>query len=158
MPSSAEIIMVDDQDMDLSLSLPNDSGPFAAVMVIQHAGGVDSFTRTMTDRLAVAGYAAVAPDLYHRITETVDRADKMVRLKQLKDLEIFADIGSTVEFLRNHPAAVVTSYRCLVGDPIWNTKNWATRNAEYQKLDWALLNTLVDRSLFGRRLLWAPIT
>ena len=69
MPSFEEKIVVDGQDMDLYFSMPSGDGPFPAVLVSQHGGGVDKFIRETTDRLAEAGFAACAPSLYHRITD-----------------------------------------------------------------------------------------
>ena len=67
MASLTERIKVGNQEMALYVAVPSDTGPFPAIVVIQHGGGVDTFVRTMVDRLATAGYAAVAPDLYHRL-------------------------------------------------------------------------------------------
>ena len=39
------------------------SGP--GVLVIQEWWGLDSATKEMADRLAAAGFVALAPDLYH---------------------------------------------------------------------------------------------
>ena len=69
MPSFWETIKVDGQDMRVYVSVPSGSGPFPAVVVSQHGGGVDQFIRDMSDRLAGEGYAAAAPELYHRITD-----------------------------------------------------------------------------------------
>jgi len=38
--------------------------PLPAVIVIQEVWGVDSHIRDVTQRIAAAGYAALAPDLY----------------------------------------------------------------------------------------------
>jgi carboxymethylenebutenolidase len=46
------------------VSTPDSSGPHPAVVVIQHAGGVDQFIQTMTDRFGGEGYVTIAPDLY----------------------------------------------------------------------------------------------
>src|SRR5712691_8815552 len=73
MPSLTERIKVGNQDMALYVTVPSGTGPFPAIVVIQHGGGVDTFVRTMVDRLATAGYAAVAPDLYHRLGPGVER-------------------------------------------------------------------------------------
>jgi len=91
MPSFTESIKVGNQDMALYAAVPSGTGPFPAIVVIQHGGGVDTFVRTMVDRLATAGYAAVAPDLYHRLGPGVERT-----IRQLKDLEIIADVQATV--------------------------------------------------------------
>ena len=65
MPSFSESIQVDGAEMELYISVPSGPGPFPAVVVSQHGGGVDTFIRGIADRLAADGYAGVAPDLYH---------------------------------------------------------------------------------------------
>ena len=87
MPAFIESIKVGNQDMALYVAVPSGTGPFPAIVVIQHGRGVDTFVRTMVDRLATAGYAAVAPDLYHRLGPGVERS-----IQQLKDPEIIADV------------------------------------------------------------------
>ena len=105
MPSFWEKVSVNGADMDLYASVPRGSGPFAAVVVSQHGGGVDQFIQTICDRLAEAGYAAVAPNLYHRVPDAALNADPRPRpWDVLSDPDIIADINATVDFLRNHPA------------------------------------------------------
>jgi len=99
MASLTERITVGNQDMALYVAVPSDTGPFPAIVVIQHGGGVDTFVRTMTDRLATAGYAAVAPDLSHRLEPGVERT-----IRQLTDLEVIADVQATVDFLQHQNA------------------------------------------------------
>jgi len=99
MASLTERMKVGSQEMALYVAVPSDPGPFPAIVVIQHGGGVDTFVRTMVDRLATAGYAAVAPDLYHRLEPGVERT-----IRQLQDLEIIADVQATVDFLQHHQA------------------------------------------------------
>ena len=105
MPSFWEKVQVDGQDMDMYASVPSGAGPFNAIVVSQHGGGVDRFIQTMCDRFAEAGYAAVAPNLYHRIPDEVLNGDPRPRpWDVLSDPDIVADINATVDFLRNHPA------------------------------------------------------
>ena len=99
MPSLTESIKVGNQDMALYVAVPSGTGPFPAIVVIQHGNGVDTFVRTMVDRLATAGYAAVAPDLYHRLEPGVERT-----IRQLTDLEVIADVQATVDFLQHQNA------------------------------------------------------
>jgi len=100
MPSFNETIKVAGQDMSLYASVPSGRGPFPAVVVAQHGGGVDTFIRSICDRLAGEGYAAVAPDLFHRITPDM-LADGSRPFNHLSDPDIIADINATVSFLRS---------------------------------------------------------
>ena len=122
MASFWESVEVDGHDMDLYASVPSGTGPFPAVVVSQHGGGLDQFIRDMADRLAEAGYAAVAPNLFHRYTEEM-LAERTGRIQYLNDPEIVADINATVDFLRNHPAIDgerigVTGF-CMGGRVTW---------------------------------------
>jgi carboxymethylenebutenolidase len=122
MPSFWEKLQVDGQEMDLYASVPSGSGPFPAVVVSQHGSGVDQFIQTICDRLAEAGYAAVAPNLFHRITDDL-LADGSRPIQHLKDPEIVTDIDATVDFLRSHSAIDgerigVTGF-CMGGRVTW---------------------------------------
>ena len=99
MSSFTETIKVDNQDMELYVSMPNGAGPFPAVVVAQHAGGVDPFICTMADRLAEAGYVAAVPDLYHRLGPDDPRGPR-----ELIDAEMIADVQATVAFLQSRSA------------------------------------------------------
>jgi carboxymethylenebutenolidase len=89
--------------MDIYHSVPEGAGLFPAVVVSHHGGGIDRFIQEIADKLAAEGYAAVAPDLFHRITEGM-LSDGAPRINHLRDPEVVADINATVQFLRNHPS------------------------------------------------------
>ena len=59
---------------------PAGSGP--GVLVIQEWWGLDSGIKEMADRLAVAGFVALAPDLYHGELARHDEMDKAAHLMQ----------------------------------------------------------------------------
>ena len=104
MPSFTETIKVDGQDMETYASVPSgSSGPFPAVVVIQAAGGVNDFIKSVADNLAAEGYAAVAPDLFHRIGPEVP-TEGTGRAQSLSDPEVIADVNAAVDFLLGHPA------------------------------------------------------
>ena len=122
MASSWETLHVDGAHMRAYLSLPDGGGPFPAVVVSQHGGGVDQFIRDMSDRLAEAGYAACAPELYHRITDDM-LSDGSRPIQHLSDPDIVADIDATVDFLRSHASVDgdrigVTGF-CMGGRVTW---------------------------------------
>lgn len=88
--------------MALHGGAPDTAARSPAMVVIMHAPGVDTFIHAMVERLARAGYAAAAPDLYHRqnVNEAMAGLDRM---KRLKDVEVMADVKATVDYLRAQP-------------------------------------------------------
>lgn len=89
--------------MRVFVSAPAAGGPFPGLIVMQHQGGVDEFIREITQRLAEAGYAAAAPDLYHRDgPECSD--DIATRRSRLSDRRIIKDAGATAASLRTYGA------------------------------------------------------
>ncbi len=101
MASFWESIQVDGADMRLYTSVPDGAGPFPAVVVIQHQGGIDDFVQEMTQRLASGGYAAVAPELYHRDGPDC-QDDGPTRRARLLDVNVIKDVNATVDFLAGH--------------------------------------------------------
>ena len=115
MASSWTTLDVDQDSMNVYVSTPNDGSNAPGVVVIQHAGGVDTFVQTMCDRLSSAGYVAAAPDLFHRQKDNIleevaalpagspDRLPKLMgKLAQFKDSEVIRDVDATIDMLRDH--------------------------------------------------------
>ena len=93
----------DNSKMRSHVSAPAGPSPFPGMVVIQHQGGVDAFIQQTTQRLAQAGFFAVAPDLYHR--DGPDCKDDIVtRRSRLSDRRILNDIAAAVGFLQHHDA------------------------------------------------------
>lgn len=103
MPSFWEQVEVDGRQMDLYASVPSGQGPFPAVVVAHPASGVGEFTQSIADRLAGEGYAAVAPNRFHRVPAEA-LAGGQAAGQFLNDVETVADMNATVEFLRDHAA------------------------------------------------------
>jgi len=123
MPSFWEKLQVDGQEMSVYSSVPSGSGPFPAVLIAHPASGVGEFTQSIADRLAEAGFAAVAPDLFHRVTEDMT-ADGTAKNAFLKDAEIVADItlrwtGSVDILLLTVIASASPGFAWVVGWPGW---------------------------------------
>jgi carboxymethylenebutenolidase len=81
------------------------SGSGPGVLVIQEWWGLDSSIKTMADRLAAAGFVALAPDLYHGELAAHDEMDKAAHLMQsLPPERAGRDMSGAVDYLANHPA------------------------------------------------------
>ena len=103
MISNWQEIESDGSPMRLYVSMPDHAGPFPALMVMQHQGGVDQFIQETTGRLADAGYLAAAPDLYHR--DGPDCKDDLVtRRSRLSDRRIVNDLNASAGYLQSHSA------------------------------------------------------
>ena len=101
MASSWESVKVDGSDMPLYTSLPASSGPVPGIVVVHGQSGLEDFIKETTQMLALQGYAAVAPNLYHR--DGPDCKDENpVRKSRLRDTTIINDINAAIGFLRNH--------------------------------------------------------
>lgn len=90
----------DESDMRCYVTEPEGAGPFPGVVVIQHAGGVDDFICTMTDRIAEAGFVGIAPDLYHR-DDPNSGDDAMQRMMRLRDKNIIPDAVVAIDHLKS---------------------------------------------------------
>jgi carboxymethylenebutenolidase len=81
------------------------SGSGPGVLVIQEWWGLDSGIKKMTDRLAEAGFVALAPDLYHGELAAHDEMDKAAHLMQSMPADRAArDMSGAVDYLAAHPA------------------------------------------------------
>ena len=101
MTSSWESTTVDNGNMPLYLSVPERGGPVPGIVVVHGQSGLETFIKETTHMLALHGYAAIAPDLYHR--EGPDcKDDNMTKKSRVRDANIIADITGAIQFLKNH--------------------------------------------------------
>jgi carboxymethylenebutenolidase len=84
--------------MRIHSEVPTGAEKAPGVVVIMHGPGLDRFIEDRVADLARHGYAAAAPDLYHR--QPADGADMMTRIGRVRDDEILADIDAAVAHLR----------------------------------------------------------
>ena len=90
------------------LSEPDGGGPYPAVVVIQEAFGVNEYVRSVCDRLADAGYVAVAPENFHRTGTHLEPPDGdwdaiEAHFTALTNDTLEEDIGAAVAALRARP-------------------------------------------------------
>ncbi|HEU5084142.1 MAG TPA: dienelactone hydrolase family protein [Acidimicrobiales bacterium] len=82
-----------------------EGGTGPGVIVVQEWWGLDSGTKEMADRLAAAGFVALAPDLYHGELAAHDEMDKAGELMQKLPIDRAArDMSGAVDFLADHEA------------------------------------------------------
>ena len=83
------------------------SGSGPGVIVVQEWWGLDSGITEMADRLATAGFVALAPDLYHGELAGHDEMDKAGELmKSLPADRAGRDMSCAVDYLVEHEATV----------------------------------------------------
>jgi carboxymethylenebutenolidase len=83
---------------------PLSNGTFPSVIVIMEAFGLNDYIKSVCDRLAKAGYAALAPDFYHgEVYPYTEMKSAIAKLKTLKDDVVMAELGKGLEFLAKRP-------------------------------------------------------
>jgi len=92
------------------LAVPEGSQPRPGVLVLQEIFGVNSHIRSVADRLAGAGYVALAPDLFARVKPGVELGytpDDVAKGRevrgQVKDEEVLADVQAALSTLAARP-------------------------------------------------------
>jgi carboxymethylenebutenolidase len=79
---------------------PAGTGKFPAVIVLMEAFGLNQWCKSICDRLAQSGFAAIAPDFYRGTTyQYTDIAGAIGKLKTLNDNAIMSDVGKSLDFL-----------------------------------------------------------
>jgi carboxymethylenebutenolidase len=79
---------------------PVGTGKFPTVIVLMEAFGLNKWCKSICDRLAESGFAAIAPDFYRGTSYAyTDRQGAIAKLKSLKDDAIMSDVGKSIEFL-----------------------------------------------------------
>lgn len=79
---------------------PAGTGKFPAVIVLMEAFGLNKWCKSICDRLAQSGFAAIAPDFYRGTTYAyTDVPGAIGKLKSLKDDVIMSDVGKSLDFL-----------------------------------------------------------
>lgn len=96
-----ETCAVDGSEMEVYVDVPAGAGPHPAMVVTFHRGGIDAFTRKFVDDLAAAGYAAAAPNFYHRRPADEDTVEAM---SHVIDVDIVSDINGAVALLQGNEA------------------------------------------------------
>ena len=80
-------------------------GPFPGVVVIHHMPGWDEWYKEATRKIAYHGYAALAPNLYHRTGHGTpeDVAAKVRAAGGVPDEQAVGDMSGAMQYLRSLP-------------------------------------------------------
>jgi carboxymethylenebutenolidase len=95
------------------LSLPAGKGPFPAIVVIHEWWGLNANIEHWADRLASAGWAAVAVDLYGGKVATT-REEALATMKAASDAEAKATIAAALDYVAKEPRIMATR-RAVIG-------------------------------------------
>jgi carboxymethylenebutenolidase len=95
------------------LALPKGQGPFPAILVIHEWWGLNANIQHWSDRLASAGWAALAVDLYGGAV-TANADDAMKAMKAVDDAKAAQVITAGLEFLAKDPR-VQAPTRAVIG-------------------------------------------
>jgi carboxymethylenebutenolidase len=89
-------LTADDVPMAAYVARPSGAGRHPGIVLLHHQDGIDSFTRDFADRLAAAGYVAIAPDNFHHSPTDMPLAE---RKDLLDDAQMLNDIAACVDWL-----------------------------------------------------------
>ena len=89
---------VDGSASRIVVAVPKGIGPFPAVVITIHGGGLDEFELDLADKLAADGYIAAAPDIFHRQESCIDPT---LRRSRLRDADLLNDIAAGKQWIAN---------------------------------------------------------
>ncbi len=90
-------------ELELGFLAHPDVGAHPGVVMIHDVWGLADHTRALARRLAEAGYAVLAVDLYRR-ESSVEITDPGIWMRGLSDVQVLADLQQARDFLAEHPA------------------------------------------------------
>jgi len=92
------------------LAYPQAHGPFPAVIVLQEVFGVNAHIQQVTECIAQAGYAAIAPALFQRTApgfavgySDAELAEGRYHKNQTRASQLLSDIQATIAYLQTQP-------------------------------------------------------
>ncbi|HEX8503982.1 MAG TPA: dienelactone hydrolase family protein [Hymenobacter sp.] len=99
--------VADGTEMRAYTAFPESTGPVPGIILLQEAFGVNHHIRSVADRLALAGYAVVAPELFHRtaapgleIAYSDFATGAMPHYSAINDADLTADLQASYDWLQ----------------------------------------------------------
>jgi carboxymethylenebutenolidase len=120
-PIQTQTVKVTNGDLQISAFFATPAvNPAPAVIVFQEIFGVNSHIRDVCQRLAKAGYVAIAPAIYQRQVSDFEigyTPEDVVRGREYKALttaaELISDTQATIAYLRQLPAVATRGIGCI---------------------------------------------
>lgn len=115
-------IKVPNNDLEIAayLAAPKGGGSYPGIVVIQEIFGVNAHIREVTQRIAKAGYVAIAPAIFQRSAPNFETGytpqDIEIGKKykdQTKASELLSDIQATIDYLKNQPQVKKDAMGCI---------------------------------------------
>jgi len=99
----------DGTEMRAYSAFPSSPGPVAGIILLQEAFGVNHHIRSVADRLAAAGHAVIAPELFHRTATPgqefaySDFGSAMPHYNAINNEDLTFDLHASYAWLQNQP-------------------------------------------------------
>jgi carboxymethylenebutenolidase len=110
----------DSLEIDAYLAVPQGDGSFPGIVVLQEIFGVNAHIRDVTERIAKAGYIAIAPALYQRQAPgfEVGYEEEDFKLgRQYKEQtqadELLGDIQAAIGYLKQETPVKTDGFGCI---------------------------------------------
>ena len=92
------------EGLQVYYAAPTGAGAAPGIVVLMEAFGLTPHIRRVCDRFAAAGFAALAPDLYHGRQFSYDALDQaMAAVRALRDDQVMEQIDSSLDWLELQP-------------------------------------------------------
>ena len=101
------LAVTDGTEMRAYTAFPSSTGPVPGIILLQEAFGVNHHIRSVADRLAAAGYAVVAPELFHRTAAPgqefaySDFGSAMLHYNAINNEDLTADLQASYSWLQS---------------------------------------------------------
>jgi carboxymethylenebutenolidase len=95
-------------EIEAYLALPTDVERAGSIVVIHHMPGYDEATKEIARNFAANGYAALMPNLYHRVAPGASSDDAAATARSLggvPDEQLVGDVAGAVAHLRSLPTS-----------------------------------------------------
>ena len=104
------LAVADGTEMRAYTAFPSSTGPVPGIILLQEAFGVNHHIRSVADRLAAAGYAVIAPELFHRtaapgleIAYSDFGSVAMPHYMAINNTDLTSDLQASYDWLQNQP-------------------------------------------------------